>query len=141
MIFIDSNILVYALDPNENEKHAKAKEIITRGLKGELSLAISNQTIGECCNVLLHKYERPPDRKQLSEFFQTIIRAPSIRKLTYTCTTAIQAGSPTFQEIHFWDAVIGQTMLENGITKIYTENTKDFSKIKGIKAVNPFKKH
>lgn len=139
MIFIDSNVLVYALDPNENEKHAKAKEIITKGLKGELSIAVSNQTIGECCNALLHKYERPPDRKQLGEFFQTIIRAPSIRKLTYSCLTAVQASSSAYEGIHYWDAVIGQTMLENGITKIYTENTKDFAKIKGIKTVNPFK--
>ncbi|MBI2445074.1 hypothetical protein HYV43_01665 [Candidatus Micrarchaeota archaeon] len=30
------------------------------------------------------------------------------------------------------------TMLENGITTIYTENVEDFEKIPGIKAVNPF---
>ncbi len=29
-------------------------------------------------------------------------------------------------------------MLENGIDTIYTENVKDFEKIPGIRAVNPF---
>lgn len=39
----------------------------------------------------------------------------------------------------FWDVMLAAAMLENGVNKIYTENTKDF-KIPGIKAVNPFLK-
>ena len=40
--------------------------------------------------------------------------------------------------INCWDAFIAATMIENKIFNIYTENTKDFSKIDGIKARNPF---
>ena len=40
--------------------------------------------------------------------------------------------------INYWDAFIAATMIENKIFNIYTENTKDFLKIDGIKARNPF---
>lgn len=36
-----------------------------------------------------------------------------------------------------WDSLIIATALENGITKIYTENTKDFKEIARIDAINP----
>jgi len=39
-------------------------------------------------------------------------------------------------KIHFFDALLAATMQENGITKILTENTKDFRKIAGIEAEN-----
>lgn len=130
---------MYAIDPNEGEKHQIAKKIIEKGLSGSQTISMSNQTLAECINVLLHKYEKPPKRSDLNEFMSTLLRAPEIKLLSYSCNTAIHAGSEEYDGIHFWDAVIAQTMKENGITHIYTENTKDFEKIKGIKAVNPFK--
>src|SRR3989338_1161472 len=38
-----------------------------------------------------------------------------------------------------FDYYLAATMLDNGINRILTINTKDFSKIPGIEAVNPFK--
>lgn len=40
---------------------------------------------------------------------------------------------------HFWDAVIVETMKENRVNQIYTENEKDFEIFEYIKAINPFK--
>jgi len=40
-------------------------------------------------------------------------------------------------KVHFWDALIAATMIENNVFTIFTENTKDFKKIKGITAINP----
>ncbi len=44
-----------------------------------------------------------------------------------------------YQGTPFWDALIAETMLENGVSTIYTENEKDFKKMRGINAINPFK--
>jgi predicted nucleic acid-binding protein len=41
-------------------------------------------------------------------------------------------------KIHFFDSLLAATMQENGISKILTENVKDFNKIAGIEAENPF---
>ena len=40
--------------------------------------------------------------------------------------------------MHFWDAVIMETMKENGIGKVFTENVRDFAGTKGIEVVDPF---
>jgi len=42
--------------------------------------------------------------------------------------------------IQFWDALLVATMQRHGITTIFTENTGDFEKCPGIKAVNPLKR-
>jgi predicted nucleic acid-binding protein len=41
--------------------------------------------------------------------------------------------------VPFWDALIGASMLEHGIETIVTENDRDFKKIRGVTAINPFK--
>ena len=41
----------------------------------------------------------------------------------------------TGQDIH--DLHLAATMLSNGVTKIYTFNTKDFEPIPGIEVMNP----
>jgi len=39
----------------------------------------------------------------------------------------------------FWDALIAACMLEHGVRTIVTENERDFKRIPGIMALNPFK--
>ena len=41
---------------------------------------------------------------------------------------------------NIWDTPIMETMKENNVYAIVTENEKDFKRIKGIKVINPFKK-
>ena len=42
------------------------------------------------------------------------------------------------QKKQFWDTLIVATMLEAGVSTIYTENEKDFSSFEMIKTINPF---
>ena len=42
-------------------------------------------------------------------------------------------------KLHFWDALIAATMIKHGIRVIYTENVKDFAKLREIKAINPMR--
>lgn len=39
----------------------------------------------------------------------------------------------------FFDTLIIETMKENSISRIITENAKDFEKVEGITVINPFK--
>jgi predicted nucleic acid-binding protein len=43
------------------------------------------------------------------------------------------------KSLDFFDAQIVATMLDNGISTIYTVNEQDFAIFEEIKAVNPFK--
>ncbi len=40
--------------------------------------------------------------------------------------------------IHLWDALIAQVMIDNNIHCIQTENLRDFCKVPTLKSINPF---
>ncbi|MDZ4256971.1 MAG: PIN domain-containing protein [archaeon] len=135
--FLDTNIIVYAFDPTVSEKHTVAKRIVEQITKGETTACISNQILAEMSSVLLGKTME--HKEQVRQFVESIQHIPTWQIVHYTSKTIETTLQSIEKQKDFWDNLIAQTMLENGITKIYTENTKDFSKIKGIKAVNPFR--
>ena len=60
--FLDTNILVYAHKSDEGEKHIIAKQLVEACMKGEKSLTISNQILGEFCRCS-SQTTRPPKTK------------------------------------------------------------------------------
>jgi len=133
---LDSNILVYAYDTSEGEKNELARELLEDCFRGQ-PFAVSLQNLTEFFNAITKRTERQISSSEAEEVIKIILEFKNFRKLIPTEQTllrAIRLGKPG----HFWDAMIAATMLENGITHIYTENTKDFQ-IPGITAINPFK--
>ena len=138
--FLDTNILVYAYDETAGQKHSTAKQMVLECMQGEATFVISNQILGELVNTARNKLPSI-SRTEIQALMEEILGLPSWIKVNYTEQTSWKALADLNSEDDFWDAVIAQTMKENGITTIYTENVKDFQKIKGIKAVNPFRKN
>lgn len=132
---IDSNLLIYAYEKDE------VKSEVSRALFSELSRKgrgrISIQNLVEFCNVFIHKKLKSTGKNETEEAVGFLCENMGV--LTYNPDTIKTAaniaqtyGAP------FYDALLAATMLENGISRIYTENTKDFENIPGITAVNPF---
>ena len=137
---IDTNILIYAHDESEPEKREKCKKIVERILKGEENAFVSNQVLAELYNGLTRKIEIPVKKEQALEIVQSILESRNFTKINYTSKTVEKAIKKTIKhKTHFWDALIAETMLENQVFEIITENQKDFSKIEQIKAINPMK--
>jgi len=133
---IDSNMLVYAFDSSEKEKHEKAKNFFKSIERNKANLSIQN--LVEFHNVVTSKIEKPISldisKKSVSNL------AESFNVFQYDSETIVEAiDLQKENKIHFWDALLAATMKVNGIKIIYTENTKDFEKIKEIKALNPLK--
>lgn len=136
--FIDTNILVHAYRLDDKEKHTAAKHILAACFNGSQRLVISNQVLGEFARVMSRKVENPLPIEEIRRIIAEILISPNWKKIDYT-TDTIERALSFHVEAYSWDLVIAQTMQENGFTLIYTENTKDFGKIPGIKAVNPFR--
>ena len=133
---IDTNILLYALDEKEHKKHEIARSIVKNGFNEEIY--ISAQNLGELC----HKGKIKFNRDQLAsvkKLAMAIIKSKSWVKICYTEHTIWNVVSKDSEKYDFWDLVIYFTMLENGVTKIITENEKDFEGLRGIEVINPFK--
>jgi len=138
--FFDTNILVYAFDISEEEKRTICSELLSRVFNGELAGVLSSQVLAEVFYVLTGKVKIPTSGKEAKEIILNFLKSENWLKINYDENTLEKAISISIDvKVDLWDALIAETMKENGINKIYTENEGDFKKIPGIKVVNPFK--
>lgn len=134
---IDSNIFVYATD-DRSAHYEAARMLFRRALDGEFQPVVAQQNIVESERVLIQVYKQKPtdvlaSMEEILTNFGFFIIAPKIT--TYQQFHGlIQKASGKFD---FFDYYLVATMLDNKIANIFTANTKDFSMIPSIRAVNP----
>ncbi len=131
---VDTNILIYAfLDVSEDYKSKISRDIVYQ-MSVNQSLYVSNQNLAEYANVSIKKF------KGYDNLINDIALISEQSDVIHYNSDTILLASKISKELRipFFDTLLAQTMLENGINVIYTENTKDFNKIPYIKAINPF---
>ncbi|MBI5181006.1 MAG: PIN domain-containing protein [Nitrospirae bacterium] len=135
---IDTNILVYAYDSSEGEKHEIAKDIL-RQIWIEGGGVVCLQNLMEFFVIITQKVENPIDIMMAKDIVYDFIKSERwtiIDRDADTFLSAIELVSEF--DIHLWDAAIAASMKENNLTEIVTENEKDFRKVPDIKVVFPF---
>lgn len=135
-ILVDSNILIYAHQRGEKEKHERCAEVVGSLIDSDV-MCLSVQNLVEFSRVLSEKAS--VDKDLVRQFVFDLSESSHV--IGYDENTVISALMISKQyQIHFFDALLAATMQENGISKILTENLKDFKKVAGIEAENPFDK-
>jgi predicted nucleic acid-binding protein len=126
---------VYYFDNREHEKHRVAVSFIN-SFENESSLFVSQQNVREFAAVLYEKKKVAVERVQhylyiIQRQFTILEEKPSdvVQSLAWADQYAAS----------FWDGLISSTAKRYQIATIYTEDTSDFAKIPGIKAINPLK--
>jgi predicted nucleic acid-binding protein len=138
-ILVDTNILVYAHDTSNMDKHNIAKNLLASKLRSSKTLVISSQSLSEFFVVTTKKITNPLPASEVEKIISDIVNTSGWEKISYSSITVLRTIKMQIKYgKHYWDTLLTTTMLENGITTIYTENTKDFEKIPHIKAINPF---
>ena len=114
---LDSNILVYAVDPKDEVKHHIAKQLLAQAL--EERCCIATQVLGEFYNVVTRKQYASREQAvqiitQWTELMEPVASSPEAfsKALAHVARTGTQ----------FWDALILATCAEHGVTKLYTED-------------------
>ncbi len=135
-VFFDTNIICYAFDSSEPSKRKICERLIERVYKEEICGAISNQVLVETYNALTRKFEMPVDKAK--EIMKSLTTSEHWYRINYTSDTLDRAlDSSNEVKVPFLDMLIAETMKENFIIDIITENEKDFNKIPGIRVTNP----
>ncbi len=135
---IDTNILVYAYDTSEGEKHEISRDILRRIWK-EGGGVVCLQNLMEFFVVITKKVENPVDIADAMAIVKDLLKSNKWRIIDRDVDTFLSAISLVSEhEIHLWDAVIAACMKENDITEIVTEDKEDFEKIPDIKVIVPF---
>ena len=138
---LDTNILVYAFDITERDKHIIAKDLLFDLFSKEQISFISIQSLSEFFVISTKKLPKPVDKKEARELIEKIIDSKNFRILKFNTNTVLSAiDSHIKYGASYWDALIAAVMQENMVNTIITENEKDFKKIPWLTVINPFKK-
>jgi len=129
---------VYWFDGTDKTKHEQAMRLFEDAYAHPESFVVSTQNIRELCSVLLAKKRINPTEirsavRSVRNMFRHIL-SDSAFDAEHAVTISSDTGT------YYWDALLAATMQRNGITRIVTENTRDFDKIHFLKAVNPLEK-
>jgi predicted nucleic acid-binding protein len=136
-IFVDTNILVYAHDLSDGDRHAKASAII-EGLWEEETGVISTQVLQEFYVTVTRKIKSPLKPAAAREI---ILNYLSWSLQINDLETTIRASEiEEKNNLSFWDALIIAAALRLQAKKIITEDLNHGQIIEGILVENPFLK-
>lgn len=136
---LDSNILIYAYDSSEKERHVIAKGLLADCWKRKKIYALSVQNLSELFVITTKKITSPIKPEEMKKNIQDINSFSNFNILTINKNNILSAIDISSEHnISYWDALIASVMKENHIYSIITENDKDFKKIPWLKVINPF---
>jgi predicted nucleic acid-binding protein len=136
-VLIDSNIFVYAYDPADPDKHAKALRLIEEATR-EGDLVLSAQVLNELSSTLLRRrkdlnLDLEEVRTIIDEIVQSVRVVPLTPEMTLTAlTSALHHG------LSFWDGLIWAAARHHRLSTIYTEDFQHDREVEGVRFLNPF---
>jgi predicted nucleic acid-binding protein len=134
--FVDTNILVYAHDFKQGEKHERARALVAK-LWDSGEGVVSTQVLQELCINLRRKAARPLSAEETRHLIQDY---SSWDVVVNTAESVLQAlDLETRYQISFWDALIVQAAASCGAAVVYSEDLADGQNYGAVKVVNPLK--
>jgi predicted nucleic acid-binding protein len=136
MVFIDTNILVYTVDPTDLNKQRQAIEELDQLIQAGTGV-LSAQILSEYFAVVTRKLSPPVSvetaRQHLDAFRQLWPVVP------VTAEIVIEAARATeIYHLNLWDAQIWAAAKLAGARELLTEDLNDGETIEGVRIRNPF---
>ena len=135
MIFLDTNILVYAVDGKDPVKQDVARKIVASALDSE-KFIISAQVLNEFSNIALLKLGM--DIGEVRDFISIFRRIRTVPLEPEWTDRALSIKDA--YRIQFFDSLLLAAAEANGCDEIWTEDLNDGQYYCGIKAANPLTK-
>lgn len=132
--FVDTNILVYALDRTAGRKHDRALQLIER-LWTSGQGVLSTQVLQELCVNLRRKVTPPLPPEQVRDVVQDYLSWEVVVNDAASIIQALEIEARS--RISFWDALILNAAESCGATILYSEDLAPGQKYGSIEVVNP----
>lgn len=137
-VFIDTNIFVYAVDTSEPQKNRTAKTTI-ECLARDHEVTLSTQVLQEFFTAATRKLAEPlphEDAREATETLAAYRLAPIDPQTVLAAIDRVKQAS-----LSFWDALIVETALAAGCTRLVTEDLQHGQVFDGRLTVeDPFRK-
>ena len=135
--FLDTNLLVYAIDASEPVKQAVAQKWIAAAHQSGNG-CLSYQVVQEWFNVVLRKAAVPLGPEEAASIYRTLIEPlwhiQSSREIVVTAIDLHQHDS-----LSWWDALIVSAAISGGCERLLSEDLQHGRKVRGVRIVNPFR--
>lgn len=134
-VFVDTNVLVYAVDPGAGDKHARARDRLEQ-LAERRAGRPSYQVLQEYYVTVTRKLPRPMEAAEA--------RRDVLYLLAWDPVVIDQGILEGAWEVHdraglaFWDALIVAAARSAGCEALLTENLQDGQDLGGVVVVDPF---
>lgn len=137
MRFLDTNVLVYAVDDDELKKQSIARAIINSALIAN-DIAISTQVLQEfywtASRKFAHRLEPGTADRALRDFTQFRVVQVDVPIILAATNRLLSAN------ISFWDALVVEAALAAGATRLLTEDLQHGQVFDGVLRVeDPFR--
>jgi predicted nucleic acid-binding protein len=135
LLFVDTNVLIYSLDPSDPEKRNKAIAFLAAGTQRR-ALVTSIQTLNECYRVLIERRHLLP--VQTSRGFVSAL-APTCTAPLDQRTTALAWQIEDQTNYSWWDCVMLASAVQANCRAFVTEDLDDGRTIEGMLIMDPFR--
>lgn len=133
--FVDTNVLVYAIDDGEPAKRDRARAILTEAEADDLIL--STQVLSEFYVVVTRKLAKPMRSADAAAAVRELAKLPVVPTDATMVLDAVELSGS--EGISLWDALIVQASAAAGCARILTEDLADDTEIAGVRIENPFR--
>lgn len=131
--FLDTNIIVYAFDPNEPEKQARARDLIA----ADAPWIISWQVVQEFVSVARHRFRVPLEIDYLESLIDLLLAPHSrISPTPALWCAALRIHQAT--QYRFYDSLIVAAAIESGVRILHSEDLQHGRRFGELTIVNPF---
>lgn len=134
VVFVDTNILIYAHDADAGVKRERAIQKLRRLWESDMG-RLSVQVLQEFYVNATQKLRTPVARSTAREVVSTY--GAWIREPTTTDTVLRATDIAEMAQLSFWDALIVASAEQAGAAQLYSEDLNDGQSIAGVKVINP----
>jgi predicted nucleic acid-binding protein len=135
--FLDTNLLVYAVDPSDPAKQDVALKWVTAAHQTGHGL-LSYQVVQEWFNVVLRKAVVPLKPNEATSLYRALIeplwRVQSSRELLDTALDLHRDDS-----FSWWDSLIVSAAIQGGCSQLLSEDLQHGREVSGVRILNPFR--
>jgi predicted nucleic acid-binding protein len=132
--FLDTNVLVYAYDPNQPTKQLIAIPLMKRAMAGEF--VISAQVLSEFASTLLHKASQGRTADEVTILLDILAPIRVIVPDREMVQRAVEANAQ--YGIHFYDGLIVAAAERARCARILSEDLNAGQEYFGVIVENPF---
>jgi predicted nucleic acid-binding protein len=138
MVFIDTNVFVYAHDESDLVKAQQARQLLLEQISIKQAV-ISTQVIQEFCSATLKKARQPLRPEDVRKVIRELL-APLVGQQPDPAFYLRTLATYERYSLSFYDAAIIQAANDMGCTVLYSEDLQAGATYGKVKVVNPFTK-